>query len=886
MPSHQTEPTAIVPEANTIQYFFELLYGRAHDGYLVLSYPDPMQLLPDRKHPFVSRWYDLAHSPWSLIAQEAAKASVQADLYFGTVLQSPSCRPHRGKRSQTATAYCMTALWADIDLAYGKHKANALPPSDEELLDFLHTLPALPSLIVHSGGGMYPFWLLQKPLIITTSDERRAVQHFCDRFGRTILAWGKQRGWTLDVVSDLPRVLRPPGTITHKYNRLVELIHESGRRYSPSDFEPWLIDVPPRAQRVPRDSTEGISGLPDIRSVAEHYGANFTRETMDELTGAHPRHGSSTGCNFSINTNDQVWHCWRHNTGGGVLQLVAVCEHLLECEEARPGCLQGNRFVDVVKRTNELFGASIPLRPIDAAEYARQHQAAADDRIAEHMAQAHAQLNGHTPPPHRGPQGQDEIEEVPYAAKPWPQCHPAAFHGIAGQIVRTIAPHTESDPVGLLVQFLVMAGNAIGRTGHFPVEADRHYVNLFACLVGETSKARKGTSSRYPMRILRKVDHDWGQRLESGMSSGEGIIWAVRDPVHGINPKTKKPDVLDAGVSDKRLCIVESEFARALKKTGDSGNTLSAVLRQAWDEGNLRTLVSGRHKAPVHATHAHVSIVAHITAEELSGLLSQTDTFNGFANRFLWICVRRARLLPDGGLYPEQALEPLKDELARAITNARQVTAMTRSQAAQGLWREIYEVLAVGKPGLLGAITARAEAQVLRLSCLYALLDNSNTVDVDHVLAALALWDYCAASARYLFGAEMGDPLAESIRLKLQDAGDKGISRNDLHNSFSRHVLSATVNKALQKLHHQGLARCASRKGRGRPTEMWYAATPPLDTTERPSRALLAHFSRTSGQQVDGLDTGGGELTAHNALLAQIPPSHPHPEDPHEEGII
>src|SRR5262249_4310160 len=160
---------------------------------------------------------------------------------------------------------------------------------------------------------------------------------------------------------------------------------------------------------------------------------------------------------------------------------------------------------------------------------------------------------------------------------------------------------------------------------------------------------------------------------------------------------------------------------------------------------------------PIHATNAHVSIVAHITADELSGLLSQTDAVNGFANRFLWVCVKRAKHLPEGGVYPEQELEPLKTELATAITNARQVGTMTRTDAAKALWREAYEALAEAKPGLLGPITARAEAQVLRLSCLYALLDMSAVVAVPHLLAALALWDYCEASARYLFGDELGD---------------------------------------------------------------------------------------------------------------------------------
>jgi hypothetical protein len=69
-----------------------------------------------------------------------------------------------------------------------------------------------------------------------------------------------------------------------------------------------------------------------------------------------------------------------------------------------------------------------------------------------------------------------------------------AFHGIAGEIVHAIEPHTEADPAALLIQFLVGFGNLIGRGAHTTVEADRHGCNLFAAIVGVSAKGRKGTS--------------------------------------------------------------------------------------------------------------------------------------------------------------------------------------------------------------------------------------------------------------------------------------------------------------------------------------------------------------------------------------------------------
>src|SRR4051794_21502044 len=97
--------------------------------------------------------------------------------------------------------------------------------------------------------------------------------------------------------------------------------------------------------------------------------------------------------------------------------------------------------------------------------------------------------------------------------KLWPKpLGDAAFYGLAGEIVNTILPHSESDPAALLVQFLVAFGNVIGHNPHFVVESTPHQTNLFVALVGATAKSRKGTSWDHIYRLFRGIDADWGQR--------------------------------------------------------------------------------------------------------------------------------------------------------------------------------------------------------------------------------------------------------------------------------------------------------------------------------------------------------------------------------------
>ncbi|OJH41015.1 hypothetical protein BON30_08900 [Cystobacter ferrugineus] len=382
-----------------------------------------------------------------------------------------------------------------------------------------------------------------------------------------------------------------------------------------------------------------------------------------------------------------------------------------------------------------------------------------------------------------------------------------ALHGLAGDLVRTIEPHTEADPAAILVQFLVAAGNAMGRSPFFKVEATRHHTNLFAAIVGQSAKARKGTSWSWVERVLATAEPEWGPRLQKGLSSGEGLIHAVRDGA-----------AEDPGVTDKRLTVIESEFSSVLRRMNREGNSLSAILREAWDSGSLQVLTKG---TPQRATEAHLSVVTHITIPELRALLSATDMSNGLANRFLWVFARRSKLLPEGGRLEDGSLSSLSSRLARVLSWARDVGEMKRSEAARKLWCEVYESLSSDKPGLFGQATSRAEAQVVRLSLLYALLARSEAIDEEHLSAALALMDYASDSARHIFGGAQQNPRANRILEALRERPE-GRSRSELVKLFTGHVTRAELDMALGSLSEAGAAHMEEQPSGGRPTERWF----------------------------------------------------------------
>ena len=193
-----------------------------------------------------------------------------------------------------------------------------------------------------------------------------------------------------------------------------------------------------------------------------------------------------------------------------------------------------------------------------------------------------AQLQGRPPKPNPPPA--PEQPEPPPPASPQPPTHQeldkAALHGAAGRIVNSLAPHTEAHPAALLLQFLAAFGNLIGPGPHCMVESTRHALNLFVILVGDSSKARKGTSWNLIANLFAGVDPSWlSTRVNSARLTANGLIRALRDQ----QPQT-----------DRRLLALSEEFASVVHSLKRGNGHLSPLLRCAWDSGNLPTLEIGR----------------------------------------------------------------------------------------------------------------------------------------------------------------------------------------------------------------------------------------------------------------------------------------------------
>jgi hypothetical protein len=435
----------------------------------------------------------------------------------------------------------------------------------------------------------------------------------------------------------------------------------------------------------------------------------------------------------------------------------------------------------------------------------------------------------------------EELEAMTLPELPaWPNRPDVALrHGILADVIGELEEQTEADAVALALQFLVGFGSVVGRRPHALVGATRHGTNLFCAVVGETGKARKGTGLDLIRHLLGFADPVWSREcITTNISSGEGLIYAIRDPVEKVvvDKKTGQasPVIVDEGVADKRLLVSCTEMAALLRAAKNERSTLMPRLREAWDGLGL---ANKNKNSPDRATDPHVSLIAHITREELTRLATEGDVYGGSYNRICFSLSRRVRFLPEGG--DVSAAPRLGDLIRDCVDRARHVGLITRTGEARECWAHHYRNLTtVPEGGIFGAILGRGEAQTLRLSLIMALLAKRSSVDVADLEAALDLWHYCRDSARVIFAPAGGLGTADlggQIVAAVTAARPGGLSRSELVERLHiRKDRRGEFMLELARAKARGLIVAEVVPTAGRPREEWRAAPTLIRNPEKP----------------------------------------------------
>jgi hypothetical protein len=355
----------------------------------------------------------------------------------------------------------------------------------------------------------------------------------------------------------------------------------------------------------------------------------------------------------------------------------------------------------------------------------------------------------------------------------------AAKYGIAGEVVRLVGPYTEADPAAILVQLLSALGNYAGPFTKLRIGELRHPARLNVILVGATSKARKGTSWGLVERFLDAADEKYLLKcMVNGAASGEGLIACF------TNNK-----------SEKRRFLIEEEFSAVLAKMRIDTSTLSQVIRQSFDRERLS--VTTRNK-PLFANGAHLSVVGHITAEELSERLQQVEIHNGFANRFLWIRAERSRPQAITEEIPLNQKKAVVDDLQRSLTSIKVQRDVSLADDSKEYWVHLYNDLSEDAEGdECSKFLDRAEAIIPRIALIYALGDGADAIRVPHLEAAYALWQYSCRCVETLFG---GEQLSSSAKRVLSVLTYEWQAKTVVTDLLGRHIYGEKLTSAIKEL--------------------------------------------------------------------------------------
>ena len=341
-----------------------------------------------------------------------------------------------------------------------------------------------------------------------------------------------------------------------------------------------------------------------------------------------------------------------------------------------------------------------------------------------------------------------------------PQPDPACLYGLVGEVARAGGETTEANPYAVAVNFLAYLSAAVGRGPYMPIGNTWHHSRLFTLHVGRSGKGRKGDAQslihRIDKELRAKSEFAAPQVHRGGLSSREGLAFLIHD---GYREGKNEVDP----IHDKRLWVVESEFANVLAQTKRDGNTLSAALRDAWDGVSIRPATKSNR---IWASNPHIALSGAVTPGELRSMLASRELSNGFANRFLMVWAERVKVIPFPQATPQAEVARLADRVLEVLQFVEaerfvemDVHRISLTPAAATRFASLYvgELDDQSAGEVINGLMERRAPMLHRLAMLFALTDLSLMVDVHHIEAALAWVRYWCDSVKFIFASAVDE---------------------------------------------------------------------------------------------------------------------------------
>ena len=420
-----------------------------------------------------------------------------------------------------------------------------------------------------------------------------------------------------------------------------------------------------------------------------------------------------------------------------------------------------------------------------------------------------------------------------------PQPSDECLYGLIGDIARAGSENTEANPFAIGANALAYLCAAVGRGCYMPVGNVWHHARINTAQVGRSALGRKGEAASLIHRIDKALRQNFSDAVppqvhRGGLSTREGLVLLIHDGY--TEGKRETPPI-----GDKRLWVIESEFANVLAQSRRDGNTLSTALRDVWDGVSIRPAVK---TSRIYATDPHIAMSVAITPSELRAKLSAGELSNGFGNRFMFLWAERTRLLP----FPTATSQTEVDALARRIAkvieyskgdqpSVKDEVRVELSADAVRRWVGLYsdELNTRNSGDRVNALLDRRAPTLLRIAMLLALTDRTTTVEVKHINAALAWIRYWTDSVRFIFASDDD----EAASLDMSNLAERIVGFLRQRDRASRTAISTecckghqtkdTINTALDELLHATPPRIVVEterrtEGTGTPTKFYRLA--------------------------------------------------------------
>lgn len=402
----------------------------------------------------------------------------------------------------------------------------------------------------------------------------------------------------------------------------------------------------------------------------------------------------------------------------------------------------------------------------------------------------------------------DHENEVDAHRNP-PQADPACLYGIVGEVARAGSDNTEANPYAIAANFIAYLSCAIGRGPYLSIGNTWHHARLFILHIGRSGRGRKGDAVSLVTRLDRAIrqlnERAAPQIHRGGLSSREGLVSLIHD---GYKQGKQTVDAID----DKRLWVIESEFANVLQQGRREGNTLSSALRDCWDGVCMKPATKSNR---LYASHPHVCLSGAITPSELLGMMNARELTNGFANRFLMIWAERAKVIPFPMATPQQTIDDLAIRVMKILEFVQAERCSERDHMrveltpdAQTIYAQLYcgELNENSAGERVTAVLERRAPMLLRLAMLFALCDLQTHAGANHIHAAMAWIRYSAASVKFVFFSAADEVVlaqANEIAAKIisfLNVRGKATRREITIDCFNGHQSKIRIDEALDHL--------------------------------------------------------------------------------------